>query len=204
MLFGAAIRDWEWTVAAETESKRGRSGGGLPATTPTSAPHVVIQSDRRARDPLAHGAPQTAWRLFGWFGLLLVVVGGSDILSQWYPPAFHSAEWEFGTAAVTIASLPLLTIGMTILLASFLSRAKREGVVAMGVAFLCLFLAVGAALVLFALDIPLALRSPPGPALTAIKKAIVRTAVMGFSYEIAYLAAVILSFRYVFGRIKDE
>jgi hypothetical protein len=62
---------------------------------------------------------------------------------------------------------------------------------------------VGAALVLFALDVPLALRSPPGSPLTAIKKAIVRTAIMGASYEIAYLAALILSFRYVFGRIKD-
>ena len=189
-------------MAAETESRRGR-GGGLPETTPTSAPHVVIQSDRRARDPLTQGAPKAAWRLFGWFGLLLVVIGGSDVVSQWYPPAFHSAEWEFGTAAVTIASLPLLTIGMTILLASFLARAKREGVMVMGVAFLCLFLVVGAALVLFALDVPLALRSPPGPPLTAIKKAIVRTVIMGASYEIAYLAALVLSFRYVFGRIKD-
>jgi len=93
---------------------------------------------------------------------------------------------------------------MTILLASFLSRAKREGVVVMGAAFLCLFLIIGVVLVLFALDVPLALRSPPGPPLTAIKKAIVRTAFMGFSYEIAYLAAAILSFRYVFGRIRDR
>ncbi len=73
----------------------------------------------------------------------------------------------------------------------------------MGVAFLCLFFVVGAALALFTLDVPLALGSPPGAPLTAIKKAIVRTAIMGASYEIAYLAAVILSFRYVFGRIKD-
>lgn len=188
-------------MAAETESRRGR-GGGLPETTPTSAPHVVIQSDRRARDPLTQSAPKAAWRLFGWFGLLLVVIGGSDVASQWYPPAFHSAEWEFTTAAVTIASLPLLTIGMTILLASFLARGKREGAMVMGVAFLCLFLVVGAALVLFTLDVPLALGSPPG-ALRAIKKVIVRTAIMGASYEIAYLAAVILSFRYVFGKIRD-
>ncbi len=187
-------------MAMDTETKRAR---GLPETAANSAPHVVIQSDRRARDPLMLAAPKTAWRLFGWFGLLLVVIGGSDIASQWYPPSFQSPEWEFGTAAVTIASLPLLTIGMTILLASFLARAKREGVIAMGVAFLCLFLVVGAVMVLFALDVPLALRSPAGPALTAIKKAIVRTGIMGGSYEIAYLAALILAFRYAFGRVKD-
>jgi hypothetical protein len=144
-----------------------------------------------------------AWRLFGWFGLLLVVLGGSDIVSQWYPPAFSSPEWEFTTTAVTIASLPLLTIGVTILLASFLARAKREGAMLMGGVFLILFIGVGVVLVLFALDVPLALRAPPGPPLTAIKKAIVRTMVMGASYEIAYFAAVILSFRYAFGRVKD-
>ena len=188
-------------MPAETETKRGRVGG-LPETT-TSAPHVVIQSDRRARDPLTQSAPKTAWKLFGWFGLLLTVIGGSDIVSQWYPTAFHSPEWEFGTSAVTIASLPLVTAGMTILLASFLARAKRRGVMAMGIAFLCIFLMVGAAMVLFALDVPLALRSPPGPPLTAIKKTIIRTALMGASYEIAYFASVIVSFKYVLGRIKD-
>jgi hypothetical protein len=104
---------------------------------------------------------------------------------------------------VTIASLPLLTIGLTIMLAGFLARGKREGVITMGVAFLLLFVLVGIVLALFALDVPLALRSPPGPPLTAIKKAIVRTAIMGASYEIAYFAAVMLSFRYVFRRVKD-
>jgi hypothetical protein len=166
-------------------------------------PHVVIQSDRRARDPITLAAPRTAWRLFGWFGFLLVVIGGSDVASQWYPLVFSSPEWEFTTTAVTIASLPLLTIGVTILLASFLARAKREGVMVMGAVFLVLFIAVGVVLVLFALDVPLALRSPPGAPLTAIKKAIVRTIFMGASYEIAYFAAVILSFRYAFGRVKD-
>lgn len=189
-------------MADSTETRRNR-GGGAPETTPNSAPHVVIQSDRRARDPIALSAPRTAWKLFGWFGLLLVVIGASDVLLQWYPAAFKSPEWEFTTAAVTIASLPLLTIGLTVMLASFLSRAKREGVLAMGVVFVVMFLAVGFVLVLFALDIPLALRAPVGPALTAIKKAMVRTAIMGISYEIAYFAAAMVSFRYAFGRLKD-
>jgi hypothetical protein len=171
---------------------------------PKSAPHVLIQADRRARDPITIGAPLTAWRLFGWFGLLLFVIGGSDVLLQWFPTAFKSPEWEFGTAAVTIASLPLLTIGAVVLLASFLARAKRGGVITMGGVFLLLFLAVGAVLTLFALDIPLALRAPPGGPLTTVKKAMVRTAIMGGGYEVAYLTAAILAFRYAFGRVKDN
>lgn len=188
-------------MASETETKRGR---GAPADVPDTAPHVVIRSDRTARDPLTIGAPKTAWRLFGWFGVLLVVLGGSDVLSQWFPTAFSSREWEFGTAAVTIASLPLLTIGAVILLASFLARGKRGAVTTMGVLFLFLFMAVAAILALFALDVPLALHAPQGAPATAIRKAIVRTVVMGGSYEVAYLAAAILAFRFSFGRIRDD
>ena len=188
-------------MATDTETKRGR---GLPELAPPTAPHVVIQSDGRARDPLTLAAPRTAWRLFGWFGVLLVVIGGSDIVSLWYPPAFNSPEWEFGTAAVTIASLPLFTIGVVVLLASFLARGRREAAIGMGASFALLFLLVGGVLVLFALDVPLALRVPAGPALTVIKKTIVRTALMGASYEIAFLAAAALAFRFAFGTIKDR
>ena len=187
-------------AASETETKRGRG----PQATPASAPHVLIQADPRARDPITQGAPMTAWRLFGWFGLLLVVIGGSDVLSQWYPPAFHSPEWEFGTAAVTIASLPLLTIGAVVLLASFLARGKRNAVTAVGVLFVLLFVAVAAVLALFALDVPIALHAPPGPPLTMVKKAMARTAIMGGSYELAYFVAAILAFRYTFGRVKNS
>lgn len=188
---------------ARSEFAGQASSQGLPLTTPSSAPHVVIQADRRAVDPVTIGAPRTAWRLFGWFGWLLIVVGGLDLVSQWYPTAFKSAEWEFGVVSVTIASLPLLTIGATVVLASFLARGRRGGVAVIGIGFALLFVVVGLMLALFASDIPLALRSPPGPPLTGIKKAIVRTLVMGLAYEIAYFVAAVTSFRYVFGRVKD-
>lgn len=181
-----------------TETKGPR--GSAPKA---GAPHIVIQSDPRARDPITRAAPQTAWRLFGWFGLLLVLIGGLDVVSQWYPTAFKSAEWEFGTSAVTIASLPLLTIGVVVLGASLMARARRAGVIAVGAFYVLLFVAVGMVLVLFALDVPLALRAPAGPALTVVKKTIVRTAVMGAAYEAAFLAAAVVSFRYAFGRIRD-
>ncbi len=189
-------------MATEAELKRGR---GVPETTPpNSAPHVVIQADRRARDPISIGAPNTAWQMVGWLGVLLAVLGGSDVLTQWFPAAFQSREWEFGAAAATISSLPLLTIGLIVLLASFLARGKREAVTFMGVLFLLLFMAVAAILALFALDVPLALHAPDGAAVMAARKAVVRTAVMGGSDEIAYVAAAILAFRYAMGRVKDR
>lgn len=188
---------------ARSDASSQSSGAGASQTKQSSAPHVVIQADRRAVDPIGIAAPRTAWRLLGWFGWLLFLVGGIDLASQWYPTAFKSAEWEFGVVSVTIASLPLLTIGATVVLASFLSRAKRGGVMMMGAFFALWFVVVGLMLVLFASDIPLAMRSPPGPALSAVKKAIARTLVMGVAYEIAYFIAAVTSFRYAFGRIKD-
>jgi hypothetical protein len=187
-------------VATEIESIRGRL---TPDTTPRSAPHVVITADPRARDPLGVAAPKTAWRALGWFGALLVVIGATDAVSQWYPPSFHSHEWQFGTAVITIASLPLLTMGVMAMLASVLARAQREGAIAVGVIFTTLFLAVGGILVLFALNVPIELQSPPD-ALAAINRAIVRTAIMGTAYELAYFAAAVLAFRYALGRVRDR
>ena len=187
-------------VADSTEAKGPRGGG---AGAKTGAPHILIQSDPRARDPITRSAPLTAWRLFGWFGLLLVLIGGLDVVSQWYPTSFKSPEWEFGTSALTIASLPLLTIGVVVFGASLMARGRRGGVIAVGAFYVLLFVAVGMVLVLFALDVPLALRAPAGPALTVVKKTILRTVVMGAAYEAAFLAAAVVSFRYAFGRIMD-
>jgi hypothetical protein len=169
----------------------------------SSAPRILVRKDRKALQPIAIAAPKSAWQLFGWFGLLLAVVGSVDVALQWYPLAFNSPEWEFGTIAVSIASLPLLTIGTTVLLASFMTRAVRPGVVAMSVVFSLLTLAVAFGLVLFLTDVPLALRAAPAQAAISLKKSIVRTLVMGFSFGLAYLTAAVSSFRYLSRRISD-
>ncbi len=185
----------------ELEPVRGR---GAPESTPNTAPHVLIRADRRARDPIGVAAPRTAWRLFGWFGLLLVVIGLIDVVSPWYPASFENRVWQFNAAAATIASLPLLTVGVTAILASFLARAEREGVIAMGVVFVTLLLFVGAVLLLFGIGAPVALRAGSGVAPELASKTIVLTVILGACYATAYVAAAATSFRYVFGIVKDR
>jgi hypothetical protein len=169
-----------------------------------SAPHVVIQADKKALNPITVVAPQTAWRLVGWFGLLLAVVGFVDVALQWYPTAFRSPEWEFGTVTGSLATLPLLSIGLMSMLASYLARAERAGIVAMAVVFgILLALLIGAYL-LFLSDVPLALKaSSTTPVLITMKKSIIRTSVMAVGFGTAYLVAVVVSFRYLSRRIKD-
>lgn len=168
-----------------------------------SAPHVVIQADRKALNPISVTAPRTAWKLLGWLGLLFVVIGVVDVALNWYPLAFKSAEWEFGTVAATIASLPLLTIGLMALLAAALARGSRAGVTTMAVMFVISLLFVIAAYLLFLSDVPIALKAAQGPVATTIKKAIVRTSVMAVGFGIGYLSAAVVSFRYLLRRVTD-
>jgi hypothetical protein len=168
-----------------------------------SAPRVVIQADRKALNPIAITAPQTAWRWLGWLGLALAVVGGVDIALRWYPLVFKSTEWEFGTISITFASLPLFSIGLVALLASFLARGVRSGISVMAVVFSLLSLFVAVTFVLFLLDVPLAIKMVRGPVGLELKKTIVRTLIMGATFEMMYVAGAVVSFRYLLRRVKD-
>ena len=171
-------------------------------------PHVLIQADTRAIDPIAVSAPRTAWRMLGQFGVLLAVIGGIDILLHWYPAHFKSPEWEFGTVATTFASLPLPTMGLVAVLASALARAVRPHLVAMAVVLGLLALFVGVALLMFLFDVPLALRATTAPgvppeAITEMKRTIVRTLAMGVGFGIVYVYGAVVSIRFLLRRVKD-
>ena len=172
-------------------------------TAPITPPHVLIQADKRAVDPIMVAAPRTAWRMVSWLGLLLAIVGGVDIVLRWYPVAFKSPEWEFGTVALTIASFPVFTIGTVALLGSYLARANRTGVAVMAVLFGLLFLFLCGCVLVFLLDVPLALRVANAQITLELKKTIIRTVVMGCAFATMYAAGSLVSFRYLFRRIKD-
>jgi len=154
-----------------------------------SAPHVVIQADRRAVNPIGSTAPQTAWRALGRVGLILAVIAGFDIALRWYPTSFRSPEWEFGTVAITFASLPLVTVGLVAALASAMARGARGSATVMAAIFCMMALFVVAALLLFGSDIPLALsalatQKAPDGAMLEMKRTIARSVVMGVGFAV--------------------
>jgi hypothetical protein len=154
-------------------------------------------------DPITVAAPKTAWRYAGWLGLVLVVVGGIDIALRWYPTSFRSPEWEFGTIGITIASLPLFSIGLVMVLASSLARASKVGAQVLAGVFSLLAVLLLAILMIFLLDVPLALKAPDPRVLLEIKKTVLRTLIMGLAFEILFVSSAVLSFRYIFRRVKD-
>ena len=123
-------------------------------------------------------------------------MGLGDIALAWYPTAFGNPQWEFGTIATTVAGLPLASIGLASLSASAFARGKRWLLVALSVALLVLGVAVLSGCILFLMDVPLALRAEHGLAGLAIRKAIVKTLMLGLGFGALYITGSVVGYRH--------
>jgi hypothetical protein len=173
-----------------------------------SAPRIVIQAERKPFSPITVTAPNKAWRAVGQVGVVLAVVAAVDVGLRWYPLSFRSPEWEFGTVAISLASLPLGSIGLAAALASALARGSRIGASVLSGIFCLMSLLLAAALLLFLSDLPLAFsatKAPNFPAAAALemKKTVVRSLVMGVGFGIVYVYGAVASLKYLLGRNKD-
>lgn len=161
-----------------------------------TTPKILL--DQRGKvAPLLPADPYNAWRLVGWFGVLLFLVGMGDFTLAFVPMAWGSPEWEFGTVASVFAGLPLTTIGLAAVLTSGLARGKRGLVLGSGLLVLLLSLVILVLLVVFLTDVPVALKTVQGEVLLGVKKAIVKTVLLGFLFGVAYLYAGIRALRSV-------
>ncbi len=157
------------------------------------ATRILIKEQERQAAQARPNAP-AAWRVVGWFGLLLLAIGLGDALVNWYPLGWGSPEWEFATVAATFGALPLVTMGLAALLGSMLGRGSRVGIIAVSVLALLAGLAVLGLFLLFLTDVPLALRASARTAASlAIRRGIVRTSILGLGFGVGYLAAAVLS-----------
>lgn len=145
----------------------------------------------KSRTPTAH----SGWKAAGWFGLLLAVIGLTDVSLHWFPSAFGTPEWEFGTVAAAFNALPLPTIGLAAVVGALLvNRARTAMMVTAGV-LLALALLTAAAFAMFWMNVPMALEAADGPQGAAIYKGIVRTTMKGLGFGSAYLVAGIVLLR---------
>src|SRR5262249_5339674 len=132
---------------------------------------------------------RAAWRWVGWFGLILALAGLGDWLLAWIPLHLGVPEWEFGTIVSSVSGLPLITMGFAGLLASALARGIRWQVISIAVFSVVFGLIVLGGLVVFLLDVPLALRAVTGTAHLGIVKATLKTAFLGVLFGGAYVLA---------------
>ncbi len=204
-----ALRAEGWCPAEEARVLRVRRiGGSSPTETAVDPeksalsaaaarePRVVITQETKSTPPLQPSWP-AAWRALGWFGAILALIGFGDAALQWYPLAFQSPEWEFATVATSLGSLPLMTMGMAFVVASFLARGMRKAIAVMAVLFALTALFVLFAYGIFVTVVPMALKNSPPAMLLGIKKAIAKTSIMGIGFSLAYIVAAIAAFRHL-------
>jgi len=115
-------------------------------------------------------------------GLTVLVVGALDVGLLFFPPQWASLDWEFGTIAGVMQGLPLATVGLGLMAAGATARAWTRtqwilSVVALLVSVLCVVLVV-----MFMLDVPLALRAVQPVLKPGVKKTAIKTISMGMTY----------------------
>lgn len=134
-------------------------------------------------------SPTLGWDLLGWAGLAFFLVGGLDLAMGWVPLRLGNPEWEFATVSRTFDNLPITVLGLTMLLASVAARGIEWAMRAAGLVALLLAAFLFLALVVYALDIPLAFRvvTLPAPRM-GLKRAVLKAVVQGTLYPTVLVA----------------
>ena len=130
-----------------------------------------------------------------WTGAVLTVAALVDSFLALYPSMFGSPEWEFATISGIVAGLPLVTIGLVGMWIGSGLLGRRWLSLGVGVAFLVGALCVVGALVVFSLDIPIALRATQNVAQGNIKQLVAKTLLLGCMFGTGYVVAGIIALR---------
>ena len=155
---------------------------------------VLVRSDIRIKPPLPDDL--RAWQWAGRLAFVLTLAGLIDWTIALIPFRLGTMEWEFGTITAIMSGLPLIAIGFTGLLASELARGRRAGILVTSGALLVLALLILASLVVYGLNVPIALKTVDGVAHLGISKAIAKTMAMGGLFFVAFLVASIAGIRH--------
>ena len=173
----------------------------MPILTPP--PVASVRASERTSSSDAAAVLQ-AWRLIGWLGLVLILMGGADILLAWYPAAFGRPEWEFGAITATLNNLALPVIGAFFLLGALVANRRR---LPARILATTLFLVVVVLIVLafiYVTVVPLALNSvSDSPQLSAgMKKAVVKASILLALYSALLVIGGTVGWRMPFHDVK--
>lgn len=151
-----------------------------------TGPKILVGRDDKG--PRIIGpAPEVGWRLLGGAGFAFALVASVDLALAWYPMAFGSAEWEFGTVTVVFGNLPLLIMGLGLLFSSAVGQGKRRLLKTISLAWMLLAVLALAMLALYARRVPEALAAVTEPIVNeGLKESMVKVVVQGVLYPLAF------------------
>ena len=152
-----------------------------------SAPKILTSEQNATSGTRAHKRGHSAtWTYLLALGIVLAIVGWTDVMLLWIPLNVGMEAWEFRTIGMTFEGLPLGTVGLALVGTGAIGRNLRVprrilavlfAVLAVG--FLCIFL-------LYLLDIPLALQNVQEQVKPALKQNIFKTTIGVLAYTAFY------------------
>lgn len=148
----------------------------------------------------ARQSVEVGWRVLGWFGWAILLVGVIDLVLVWYPIRSGNPAWEFGAVDSSMSTAPVVLVGLMGIVASALNGGRRWVVVVVGLIATILSLAVVGELFLYWTDVPIALEQVPEQAASGIRKSIVRTTAFGLTTLTVTAITAVLTLRYAFTR----
>ena len=168
-----------------------------------AAPRIMLSNSEVERPSKAvrRADPETVWPLLGMIGLAFALIGSVDLVLAWFPSAFGSAEWEFGTIGASLNGLPLPALGLMLVLASGMARASRWQVRSVSIAFVALVLVLIAFGLIYVTVIPVALAEVTNGAVrTGLLKSVVKALVLLALYPVLFGWAGYRGFRWLSAR----
>ena len=119
-------------------------------------------------------------------GIALSTVALVDLAFVWLPLRLASPEWEFATIARTFDALALGTVGLVLGLIAALRSGSRWGQLLLGGVFVVAFVVQLSAVLVYVLNVPVALNTVPDEARGPLLRAILRTACLMSVYVPLY------------------
>ena len=158
------------------------------------SPRILVREEEAgARKSYLPPSPDFGWSLLGLAGITFFVVGLLDLGLTGYPFQFGNPDWEFGTVGSVLNALPVPMLGLALLIGSAAARGWRLGLRLWSIVAVLAAVAILAALVLYALNLPLAFKTVQEPLLrTGLKKSVLKTLVQALIYPTVFL---ILSYK---------
>ena len=158
------------------------------------SPRILVREETAgARKSFLPPSPDFGWSLLGLAGITFFVVGVLDLGLTGYPFQFGNPDWEFGTVGSVLNGLPVPMLGLALLIGSAAARGWQLGLRIWSIVALLAALVIVAALVLYALNLPLVFKTVQEPLLrTGIKKSVLKTLVQALIYPTVF---GILSYR---------
>jgi hypothetical protein len=173
-------------------------------TSPSVASLPLLIPTARAKRPAetpgstvgVPAAPAGLSLIAGALGLTFAFVGLGDLALAWFPVAFGSPEWEFGTATTTLNGLPVPAMGLALLLGAALAADRPRHARTVATLLLILAVAILAIGVLWATTLPMAFRPVTNEVVRlGLQKAVAKTAIQLLAYPPLFVVLGVAGWR---------